>query len=274
MNILEKIEFRKVLRELKKLKGIESILLFGSAVKSRKYGDLDILIFFKEINPRIYLNILENIERLDKKYNRFSFAFAFGESKNKKSSRKIISLVTGSKKERDEIFEYSVRLNHKVFFGKNPYKDVKKPGVEFFIPILLRQKNSKSASYKIIKQYLFIGLLWKDIYEKKENLLKRFDREYKTEIFKDCQNINKFIEKNETNLLNKYLELESIILQDMKLKDKNCLKKKIRPYSKRENFIFSISSFLVKNYSNKSFKEIESFLLDKQKEYEKLNKKW
>jgi predicted nucleotidyltransferase len=245
---------------------VVSAILFGSAVNSKNYEDFDILLILKEQTPKNLLRLLVLIDKLKKQSKRFDFSLVFRQQKNK--NKKLISLVPISSTEKDEILEYSVSLNNKVLFGKNSYKNSSKPIPEFFTDILLRQKISKEKPYKILKQYLFIGLLWKGIIETKENLLTRFDKEYNSNIFEGYTDLNKFLLRKKHNLKDTYNCLEKLILEEIERTHKNSLRKKRRPWTKKELFLYNIKKELATVYSKKTLSQTEKYLLEKQRDYE------
>jgi len=271
MNPLHDPVFSKVVKNLKESKLADDYLIFGSSVNSTNFQDIDTLFHSdKRWTPKRFISLVDLMFKLEKKYPNVSFSFQSGSIRDKNKKIKI-SIVPSSRYAKDEILEYAISKNNRLLFGKNPYEKYRKPKINFFLTILLRQKESKQGLYKIIKQYIFIGLLWKGIVENKERILQRFNKEYKTNIFKKYQDINEFVRHNEKNIKSIFEELEQVILKDIKKQHPNYTNKRyaIRSWTKYEKFIFEVGANLRRMYEKNSFGEIKKYLLEKQEIYEK-----
>jgi hypothetical protein len=256
-----------VVSELKKSELGKNLLIIGSSVNSKDFKDIDLYFYSESIwSPNRLLNLMCILRNIEKENKLVSFAFSSGSSSNKNAKYQL-SITTGSKHERDEILEYSISLNNKLLFGKNMFRKYSRPGGEFFLPILIRQRNSSYSNYKKLKQYLFIGLLWLGIFEKKENQLKRFDKEYGTNIFEGYNDMQEFLD-NSKDIKNGFNELEKVILERIKKDDPNSFSKKIRVWTEYEKFYFDIIKNLRLMVEQDKFENILRYLKEKQEEFE------
>lgn len=258
-----------VLSELKKLNFAENIILFGSAVSSKNFADIDLLLYIKKdfFSPKKLLKLLKCMDKLENKYPKYlALSYSSGEVRGNKKLVQI-SICPDHKYSKDEILEYSICLNNKVLFGENPYKNYVKPEGQYFLSILNRHHMSQKINYKILKQYLFLGLLYLGIYENKENLLERFDFEYSTNIFNSEKDIYKFLQLENKILFKKFDEIYKIIYDKIIINEPECINKKVRKSSPIENFFFEIHKKLMSMWKNNSFIEIENFLKKMQLEF-------
>lgn len=242
------------IEEFSKLKSIDDILLFGSAVKSENYGDIDILLYSHNVfSPLEVLEVVKCMHELENKYNDLAFTFSSGNPRKKAEC--TISLCPDDNKRTDEILEYSISLNNRVLYGKNPYNGYKRPPVEYFLSILDRFNDKNESSYEVLKQYLFLGLLYKGISEKKENLLSRFEKEYGYNF--DGNNIATL---NYDTL--KIDEVYNLIKKNFT--ERPC---EIRKYDPVEKFLYDVHGHIMKHWETDSLGDLENYLIKQEENF-------
>lgn len=265
------ILLNKIATELKQKNIANDLILFGSAVSSKIFDDLDLLLYLEKdfFSPSRLLKLIEAMFFLENKYSKYlTFSYSSGKVRRKDKNLIKISICPDHSYSNDEILEYSISINNKTLFGENPYKNYLKPKGEYFLSILNRHYKNQELSYKVLKQYLFLGLLYLRIYEKKENLLKRFALEYSSNIFNGEEDVFNFLELEEKILKEKFNEIYQIIYNKIVSNEPNSKNKKLRDYSRIENFFFQIHSKLMKMWANDSFVEVKRFLEKMQLEFE------